>query len=585
MPRSPTNKLVRSQLDADARREARFVDLQLDFVEHGTKRHLARFGGLWDRLEKEYAGDAPRSRIIEVHAQQIRAIERFDLWFKSHLDPEQAVLEAAERAMLDAVARNDDGAETLAQRTAHIRDTIANDRELDAEAISAIGLAELFLSGGRRSGKSTIMLSLLASYAIAVPESIVWCVVPSEQFHVEPKDIIEAICPRDWYGYNGAPFYTFYFCNGSQLVIRSGHHAGSLKKGKAALVGLNEAQQISEASYRNARGAVVDDGGFVISALNPPTAGDIGAWTADAIQAIAKNGRPGGEHIFIDPLDNPHIDVAKLLAMRSGMTEHDWETQIRGRILAHPDAVIYTWDAAANERRPPDLGKITHAFLTAHEGDRASWSTLVVADVQNFPWIAAGIFDVYRDPRAPEDMRKGLLWMREEVALAQGDEVDVCTELKRRGIDPARTLVVLDASCWWQQAQRDETKQRPEYRGKGSSDIFKACGFIHCVPPDRNMKRNPDVLERVRATNALARPADNIRGLFIDSDRCTNAAESVRKWRAKNGKPSRYSKSAHFGDVVGYACWRFFPRRGTASKLLQSEVLTRPRAEGYERIP
>jgi hypothetical protein len=53
---------------------------------------------------------------------------------------------------------------------------------------------------------------------------------------------------------------------------------------------------------------------------------------------IAKGDRPGGEHIFIDPLDNPHIDIRKLLAMRSGMTEHDWQTQIRGRILALPDA-------------------------------------------------------------------------------------------------------------------------------------------------------------------------------------------------------------------------------------------------------
>jgi hypothetical protein len=44
--------------------------------------------------------------------------------------------------------------------------------------------------------------------------------------------------------------------------------------------------------------------------------------------------------------------------------------------------------------------------------------------------------------------------------------------------------------------------QRPEYKGKGSADIFKRCGFPHVVPPDRDMKRNPDVMERIRATNA-----------------------------------------------------------------------------------
>jgi hypothetical protein len=55
--------------------------------------------------------------------------------------------------------------------------------------------------------------------------------------------------------YNGWPHFTFYMANGAQHVIRSGHKPGALKKGKAALVGLNEAQQIPEASYRNARGA------------------------------------------------------------------------------------------------------------------------------------------------------------------------------------------------------------------------------------------------------------------------------------------------------------------------------------------
>jgi hypothetical protein len=35
------------------------------------------------------------------------------------------------------------------------------------------------------------------------------------------------------------------------------------------------------------------------------------------------------------------------------------------------------------------------------------------------------------------------------------DEVDACDELQRHGIDGKRALVILDASCWWQQCQRD----------------------------------------------------------------------------------------------------------------------------------
>jgi len=557
MPRTSASSLVRSQLDAGDRREARYVDLQIDWVRYKTREPVARFGGLWDRLAKNYAGDAPRSRVIEVHAQQIAAIELFDEWFSDHLSG---------------------GADN-----AGVRKIIENELELDADAISAIGLSELFLSGGRRSGKTTVMMGMLASYAIAVPGSIVWCVVPSEQFVVEPKEVLDAILPKAWYEYNGWPHFTFYFPNGSQLVFRSGHAAGGLKKGKAALVGINEAQQIPEASYRNARGAVVDDGGFTIAALNPPTTGDVGMWTADAIAQISKNARPGGEHIFIDPMDNPHIDISKLLAMRSGMTEHDWQTQIRGRFLSLPDAVLYTWDQAENERRAPDFGRCTREFLRAHEGDGAELDTIVVVDVQAFPWIACGIAHVYRDPRAPQDPKAGLLWFTDEIALAQADEEDTCGELTRRGYNGERTLVIMDASCKWFQAQRDPMRQKPNYTGAGSMEIFRRNGFVHVVAPDRNMKGNPSIFERVRATNSMIKSADGVRGLYIDAAKCPNAAESAKRWRLKRGKPSRSAKEAHFGDVLGYLVWRFFPRRGSVSKLL-SEALPRTRSEGFDEL-
>jgi hypothetical protein len=244
-------------------------------------------------------------------------------------------------------------------------------------------------------------------------------------------------------------------------------------------------------------------------------------------------------------------------------------------MLQLPDRVLYTWDRALNERKPPDFGKITREFLTAHEGDRAPWDALVVVDVQGFPWVATGIFDVYRDPRAPQDPKRGLLWMHDEIALAQADEEDVCAELKRRGYRGDRTLVIIDASCFWQQMQRDPLKQKPRYQGKGSADIFKLNGFPHVVPPDRYMKGNPDVMDRIRATNASVKPADNVPSFFVDHTKCPNAADSARKWRMKNGKPSRNQKAAHFGDVFGYAVWRFFPRRGAAKKLLESEGLDR----------
>lgn len=561
MPRTSTEHLVRSQLDADARRSARFLELQIDWVRYKSGTPIARFGGLFDRELKDFVGDAEHSRVIEVHAAQIEAIERFDAWLVEHLQG---------------------GVTELDPR---IREVIEGKLEFDAELGAMLGLSELYLTGGRRSGKSVIMEGILNSYAVAVIGSIVWTVTPSEAFHEEPRAIIEALLPKSWYSYNGDPQYTFYLANGSEHVLRTGHKPGSLKKGKAALVGVNEAQQISAESYRNARGATVDAGGFTLVAANPPVAGDIGTWVLDAVSQIeGEVGRAGGEHVFLDPLDNPHIDVRKLLALKSSMTLHDWETQIRGKMLQLPDRVLYTWDRNSNERTAPDFGKITREFLTAHEGDQVQWERVVTVDVQAFPFIACGIGDIYRDPRTPEDMRTGLLWLTDEVALHPADEVDACAALKKKGLRGDRTLVIMDASCRWQQMERDEMKQRPNYKGKGSMDIFRACGFPHVVAPDREMNGNPDVWERIRATNASIRPADDIRSLYIDPKKCVNAIESARKWRVVKGKPSRSSTKAHFGDVLGYFVWRFFPRRGSADKLLQSEGLERERDPDFREL-
>jgi hypothetical protein len=554
MPRASTETLVRSQLDAAGRQSARWCELQIDWVRYKSGTPVARFGGLWDREEKRYAGDAKHSRVIEIHAAQIEAITLFDEWMVDHLQG---------------------GSTEVNDR---IREVIQQDLDFDAELGALLGLSEMFLTGGRRSGKTVIMEGILNSYAVAIEHAIVWTVTPSETYHEEPKNVIEELLPKHWYEYLGDPHYTFFFPNASQHVLRSGHSPGALKKGKANLVGINEAQQIKADSYRNARGATIDAGGFTLIAANPPTLGDIGTWVLDAVSDTEKGDRYAAEHFFCDPLDNPHIDIRKLLALKSSMTLHDWETQIRGRMLQLPDRVLYTWDRAVNERPAPDFGCITREFLTAHEGERASWDKLVTVDVQGFPWVATGIFDIYRDPRAPTDPKRGLLWLDDEIALAQGDEEDVCNELKRRGLDPERTLVILDASCFWQQMQRDTLKQRPNYRGKGSADIFKLNGFKHVVPPDRQMKANPDIFDRIRATNASIRPADGIAGLFINHERCPNAVDSARKWRMHKGKPSRSQKAAHFGDVLGYAVWRFFPRRGNAKALL-SEGVNRERGE------
>lgn len=140
MPRASTQQLVRSQLDAAARREERYLDLQIDWVNEKSGTHIARFGGLWDRRDKAFVGDTQRSQVIAVHGRQVEAIQLFDRWLSDHLrGPDPAVL-------------------------ARVREMIEQDLAFDAEAGALLGLSELFLTGGRRSGKTFIMEGILCSY-------------------------------------------------------------------------------------------------------------------------------------------------------------------------------------------------------------------------------------------------------------------------------------------------------------------------------------------------------------------------------------------------------------------------------------
>jgi len=167
--------------------------------------------------------------------------------------------------------------------------------------------------------------------------------------------------------------------------------------------------QVPADSYRNTLGSTIDSGGFTVVAANPPTPGDVGTWVLDAVTDIERGVRYGAEHYFLDPLDNPHMVHAKLLALRSKMTQHDFDTQIRGKMLQLPDRVLYTWDQAVNERSPPDFGKVTHDFLTAHEGDRAPWNNLITVDVQSFPFIACGVFTsiaIHASRLSPQRLRR-----------------------------------------------------------------------------------------------------------------------------------------------------------------------------------
>ena len=502
--------------DAVGHASARCSDLQLDLVDYEGQL-LCRVGGRYDRALCDYVGNATTSRIIRMHPGQVEPALWFDRWLAAHLAGET----------------------------------------LDGDTIT-----DCLLVGGRRSGKSVFGVAAACCYAVAVPGSIVWLIAPSEGFYEELIGYVESMLPREWYESLGAPHWTYFLSNGSRLVLRSGHTPGKLKKGRADFVLINEGQQFKEQSYTTVSASIVDVGGLVMTAANPPDVGDEGEWVAEATAETERGERPGSKFFFFDPSKNPEISHTHLESLADKMSEHEYDVQIKGLFRLPPDAVLYAWNKTANEARPPDIGDVTGAFTRKFEG--REYRDLVSIDVQNFPWIAAIRARAYRHPLDPR-IESSILWVIGEAYVDRGDEVDCANQLKAMGCDPESTLVVMDASCMWQQQQRDASKQRSEYRGRGSMDVMRGEGFRYVVPPDPKMKANPDIIDRCRGANARIGTKSGQRYVMADPWRAPLTIDSVRAWRTRSGKPSRHARAAHGGDALTYLIWRFFPRRETSN--------------------
>jgi hypothetical protein len=531
---SPRKSRTSIQAEADRRlSEAdravdRFVDLQLDWTDYDGRR-IARFGGKWDRTERCYVGDADTSRVVKMHPGQIPAAEWFYDWLAQH-----------------------SGAKP---RDPH-------------------PIFHALFAGGRRGGKTTLAVDALVAYAVAIPESENWVVTVSDAFYDEPIDYIERSMPEFWYRSLGAPHWSFYLVNGSSIEMRSGYTPRKLKRGRADLVMINEAQQIKKQAMTTVEAATIDVGGLVISAANPPDVGDEGTWVAELAAEAGRGQRKHARYFFFDPEKNPEIDQVALKAKAESMSRREYRVQILGEFLLPPDAVLHEWDNGpdGNEMPVPELGvDVTEAFTARYEGRAAR--DIIGVDIQNFPWHAAVRLRVFDNPQFPGVLEQALMWGVGEVFLEKGDEGQLAEALKDhefRGelIDPATALVVMDASGRWQQATRDTFKQKKEYKGRGSMDIFRRHGFLDVVPPDRYMKANPEVMDRVRAANARICTYSGRRLLFVDPLLCPETVASIRAWRtAPTGLPSRRQNAAHAGDALTYVLWRFWPRRGLGDKV------------------
>jgi len=533
---------------AGQRDEAEFLDIRLDLVDEDTDRVICSEGGRWDARERAYSGAARRRAVIKLHRGQLPGARWLRSWMAAH-----RVRRAAPPAPpdFDLVGTIDD----------------AGPPPDPAAAYSCL------FAGGRRAGKTHLGVAACVLYAVAFPDSLVWIVCPNEKDFEEVYDYLGSQLPSEWIKKElGAPWWRIELANGSRIVLRSAYDPVALKKGRVDFALINEGQRCKEKAFITVRAAVSDRGGCVIVAANPPDTGDepwVGDFAADVLA-----GRRLAHYVEFNPLLNPHIDRNALLALAREYDARTFEIEVLGRFLGRQDAVIYNWIRAENERPVPVLGDCTGAYTKLRE-DRV-FRQVVSCDIQTEPYIAATVWRFFGTPTDDEV----LSWCVDEIVLEGGDEEDICEELYARGYMPDDTLIVCDASGKWQHSRRRAADQPPpEWTGKGSFDLFHQAGYRFVVPPDRRMRRNPDVVERCRAFCARVSNYHGDRRLFIDTNVCPQTARGIRRWSSVHGKPSRTQYEAHIGDAATYFAWRFFPRRFKSGKPARDGADRKQRAE------
>lgn len=515
------------------------VDMRLDFESSDDL--LLSVGGVWDRRLEEYDRDyEPQTGVVvRVHPGQRRAVEWYARWLAVH------------------AGRRDDPPAP------------AEDGEDEIDFDPAAAFSSLF-AGGRRGGKTWIAAAMCAAYAVEFPNAIVWAVSPSRG-----RDDTKADEIRRYMTDLLAPAWIrrqtvatgWELINGSTIALKSayvGADPDAIKEGEAHLIWLNEGQKMAARVYTVARAAISDKSGLVLVCANPPVEAKDQQWVSD-FASDAAAGRRASVYIDFNPLDNPHINRRALLAMRAEVDERTFAIEVLGQFLAPADAVAYNWVRFENERPMPEPGgaliDVTAEFLRdADEGEGIT--NLVGLDVQRIPYIGGPVYRFYCEHGQKPTRDNVLAWIVGEAVLDGGDEINFCAELAARQFLPESTLIVCDATAEYQHSRRRSADDPPpEWKGRGSFDIIRVAGYRRIVPPSRMFHRkNPEIVDRVRAFTSMICNSAGKRRLFIDRDRAPRTCAAIRDWRTTHGKPSRTQDVAHLGDGVSYPLIRLFPR-------------------------
>jgi hypothetical protein len=482
-------------------------------------------GGLWDRSEHRYVGEATKARVITVFEGQRETVEYWFDWLGTYLadDPEEW--------------------REFARR--HGKRPFS-----------------LWAVGGRRRGKTFIGVPLLAAFAIAVPGSTPWCVAPTEDDFIEGEELHRywrRALPPSWYKWDERELQV-QLINGSRVLLKSAHDGAKLKAGGIDYCFFNEAQKVAQLGFDNVMGGIADTGSICHVAANPPRDSK-GFWVQDLVAAIEQGTLQA--KLLDYRHENPHVVEEALDALKGQMSLRDYAIEREGRFMARPNVVMHEFEEGkdGHVRPTPAIGEITGAVLrrllgTANvNGKPRDFLAVVGMDFQLKPFMVASVKKLFLDPLDPDDF---ISWTVAEYYVEQGDENDLVDALERDSWHGHECAVVADGTGDYQQADR----KKGRITGQGSWDMLRDRGWSYLWAPAPWIKgNNPRVEERLLVANARLRSADGRMHAFVDP-KCVKTIEDLKKWENDaRGRPSRYSKHAHMGDAWSYPEFRLHPRR------------------------
>lgn len=519
---------------ADVARDARG---RTDF-DPKTDVELLKIGGRWDRRRKRWAqGAAGKLLVLRFHRGQEAAARWFCDW---------------------------------------LRRFVANDWTSYRRAWSVL------LIGGRRSGKTHLACAALVLFATLNPKALIWAISPTLETGDELDENLKSLLPRGWYVRKQAKTgrsTTFRLANGSRILLKSAVKPQRLKAGRVDLVLLNEAQELSQLAYVKVRAPIADRGGLVLVTANPPDT-PAGRWVEDFYLA-AKSGSVDAEVFELDPEKNPLINYDALVSIAKEVDEKTYARDVLGLFPPIGDIVFHAWSDRESVREvPTGWVDCTASFTKRTLGREAAF--VVGIDLQQTPHMAAAVCKFFHDPTDP--VEDPIPVVVDEVVVEDADEDDLIDGLEAAGyagrIDPddetsaARLCaVVMDASAWWQDGAHQ--------KGKTSDRAFKARGWTLLYKPQKDSDRNPDIVERVKCTNARLKNQQGRRRMFVHP-RCERIVRAMRNWENRNGAPYRKSDFAHLCDAVSYVIYRFFGRpKVKKSKTTYTPLNLFPRSEMF----